>query len=164
MVQIVNPMRILVRLVQNWNFIQIISRFCATLSALGCTGWRKLTGCLKSQVIFRKRATNSRALLLKMTYEDKASYNSTPLCSCIYEYTMHLKMHLRIQLNMHLIMRNPLWKYPTSLQTIGVYMGWLRWVGSMKLHVSLAEYSLFYRALLQNRRIIWSILLTEATP
>ena len=27
------------------------------------TGWRRLTGCLKLQVIFRKRATNSRALL-----------------------------------------------------------------------------------------------------
>ena len=35
-------------------------------------------GCLKLQVIFRKRATEYRALLRKMTYEDKASYNSTP--------------------------------------------------------------------------------------
>jgi len=30
-------------------------------------------------------------------------------------------------------------------------MGWLRWVGSIKLQVSFAEYSLFNRALLQNR-------------
>jgi len=45
------------------------------------TGWRRLIGCLKSQVIFRKRATNSRALLRKMTYEDKASYDSTPPCT-----------------------------------------------------------------------------------
>jgi len=37
------------------------------------TGWRRLIGCLKLQVIFRKRATNYRALLWKMTYEDKAS-------------------------------------------------------------------------------------------
>jgi len=28
-----------------------------------CTGWRKCTGCLKSQASFRKRATNYRALL-----------------------------------------------------------------------------------------------------
>jgi len=42
------------------------------------TGWRRLRGCLKLQVIFRKRATNYRALLRKMTYEDKASYDSTP--------------------------------------------------------------------------------------
>ena len=33
----INPMRILVRLVQNWKFSEIISRFCATLSAIGCT-------------------------------------------------------------------------------------------------------------------------------
>jgi len=32
------------------------------------------------QVIFRKRATNYRALLRKMTYDDKASYDSTPPC------------------------------------------------------------------------------------
>jgi len=39
-------------------------------------------GCHKLQVISRgKRATNYRALLQKMTYEDKASYNSTPPCS-----------------------------------------------------------------------------------
>jgi len=30
-------MRILVRLVQNWKFSEIISRFCATLSAIGCS-------------------------------------------------------------------------------------------------------------------------------
>ena len=43
-------------------------------------------------------------------------------------------------------------------------MGWLRSVGSIKLHVSLAEYRLFYRALLQKRPIILSVLLTVATP
>jgi len=37
------------------------------------TGWRRLIGCLQLQVIFRKRATNYRALLRKMTYEDKPS-------------------------------------------------------------------------------------------
>jgi len=43
-------------------------------------------------------------------------------------------------------------------------MGWLQLVGSIKLQVSFAEYSLFYRALLQKRPIIFSILLTQATP
>ena len=43
------------------------------------TGWRRLIGCLQLQVISRKRATTYRALLRKMTYEDKASYDSTPL-------------------------------------------------------------------------------------
>jgi len=41
------------------------------------TAWRRLIECLKLQVIFRKRATKHRALLQKMTYEDKASYDST---------------------------------------------------------------------------------------
>jgi len=45
------------------------------------TGWRRPIGCLKLQVIFRKRATNYRALLRKMTYEDKASYDSAPPCT-----------------------------------------------------------------------------------
>jgi len=44
------------------------------------TGWRRLIGCFKLQVIFRTRATNYRALLRKMTYEDKASCDSTPPC------------------------------------------------------------------------------------
>jgi len=42
------------------------------------TGWRRLTGYHKLQVIFRKRATNYRALLRKITYGDKAFYDSTP--------------------------------------------------------------------------------------
>ena len=43
-------------------------------------------------------------------------------------------------------------------------MGWLRLVGSLKLQVSFAEYSLFYRALLQKRPTIWRSLLIVATP
>ena len=43
-------------------------------------------------------------------------------------------------------------------------MGWLRSVGSIRLQVSFAEYRLFYRALLQKRPVILSILLVEATP
>ena len=42
--------------------------------------------------------------------------------------------------------------------------GWLRLVGSLKLQVSVAEYSLFYRALLQKRPIISRSLLIVATP
>ena len=45
------------------------------------TGWWRLIGCLQWQVIFRKIATNYRALLRKMTCEDKAPYDSTPPCS-----------------------------------------------------------------------------------
>jgi len=44
------------------------------------TGRRRLIGCLKLQVTSCKRATNYRALLRKMTDEDKTSYGSSPLC------------------------------------------------------------------------------------
>jgi len=43
-------------------------------------------------------------------------------------------------------------------------MGWLRLVGSLKLQVSFAEYSLFYRALLQRRPMILRSLVIVATP
>jgi len=52
-------------------------------NSTSCTGWRRLIGCLKLQVIFRKRATNYSALLRKMTYEDKASYDSAPSCNIL---------------------------------------------------------------------------------
>jgi len=46
-----------------------------------CTGWRRLIGSPKLQIIFHKRATKYRALLLKMTYKDKGSYESSPPCT-----------------------------------------------------------------------------------
>jgi len=45
-----------------------------------------------------------------------------------------------------------------------IHMGWVRLVGSLKLYVSFAEYGLFFRALLQKRRIIKRSLLFRATP
>ena len=43
-------------------------------------------------------------------------------------------------------------------------MGWLRWVGCLKIQVSLQNTGLFFRALLQKRPIFLSILLIVATP
>ena len=40
-------------------------------------------------------------------------------------------------------------------------MGWLRTVGSIKVYVPFAEYSLSYRSLLQKRPMIVSMLLTD---
>ena len=45
------------------------------------TGWRRLVGSLKLQIIFHQRATKYRAHLLKMPYEDKGSYESSPPCT-----------------------------------------------------------------------------------
>ena len=64
-----------------------IIRYNST-STRNVTGWRRLIGCLKLQVIFRKRATNYRALLRKMTCKDKASYDSIPSC------TLYSSLHL----------------------------------------------------------------------
>ena len=44
------------------------------------TGWRRLIGSPKLQIIFHKRATTYRALLRNMTYKDKGSYESSPPC------------------------------------------------------------------------------------
>jgi len=59
---------------------QSIELMLSELSAF-TTVWRRPIGCLKLQVIFRKRATNYRALLQKMTYKDKASYGSLLPCT-----------------------------------------------------------------------------------
>jgi len=54
------------------------------------TGWRRSIGCLKLQVSFPSRPTNYRALLWRMTYKDKASYGSSPLCTIVaLEQTIH---------------------------------------------------------------------------
>ena len=45
------------------------------------TGWRRLIGSPKLQIIFHKRATKYRSLLRKMTYKDKGSYESSPPCT-----------------------------------------------------------------------------------
>ena len=49
-------------------------------SAYSDTGWRRLIGSPKLQIIFHTRATKYRSLLRKMTYKDKGSYESSPPC------------------------------------------------------------------------------------
>ena len=44
------------------------------------TGWRRLIGSRKLQIIFHKRAIKYRSLLRKMIYKDKGSYESSPPC------------------------------------------------------------------------------------
>jgi len=72
-----------------------------TVLSVSATGWRRPIGCLKLQVIFHKKATNYRALLRKMTYEDKASCGSSTPCRSneqIYICTEKL-MYSRISLH-----------------------------------------------------------------
>jgi len=51
-----------------------------------------------------------------------------------------------------------------KLHAVAPNMGWLRFVGSLKLLVSFAEYCLLYGALLQKRPVILRSLLIVATP
>jgi len=46
-----------------------------------CTGWQRLIGSPKLQIMFHKIATKFRSLLRKMTYKDKGSYESSPPCN-----------------------------------------------------------------------------------
>jgi len=48
------------------------------------TGWRRLIGSPKLQIIFHKRATKYKSLLQKITYKDKGSYESSPPCIVKY--------------------------------------------------------------------------------
>jgi len=54
------------------------------------TGWRRLIGCPKLQIILHKRATKYRSLLRKMTYIDKGSHESSPPCMYIRTPYIHL--------------------------------------------------------------------------
>ena len=47
----------------------------------GSTGWRRIIGSPKLQVICHTRATKYRSLLRKMTYKDKGSYETSPPCN-----------------------------------------------------------------------------------
>jgi len=47
----------------------------------GSTGWRRLIGSPKLQIIFHKRATKYKSLLQKMTYKDMGSYESSTPCT-----------------------------------------------------------------------------------
>jgi len=62
--------------------VYICVRVCIHTYTYFNTGWRRLIGSPKLQIIFHKRATKYRSLLRKITYKDKGSYESSPPCMC----------------------------------------------------------------------------------
>jgi len=58
------------------------------------TGWRRLIGSRKLQIIFHKRAIKYWSLLRKMIYKDKGSYESSP--PCIYTHTCIFEVFRRL--------------------------------------------------------------------
>ena len=71
------------QLVALWRKMTCDLKCPMSLRHVSTTGWRRLTDCLKLHIIFRKRATNYRVLLRKMSCKDKASYDSTPPCKLV---------------------------------------------------------------------------------
>ena len=61
-----------------------LTGFSVFQPALHDTGWRRLIGSPKLQIIFHKRATQYRSLLPKMTYKDKGSYESSQPCRNLF--------------------------------------------------------------------------------
>jgi len=69
-----------------YMIILICKRDYILICAYVGTGWQNPIGCLKLQVMFRKRATIYGALLRKMTCKDKASYGSSPPCTYLHPF------------------------------------------------------------------------------
>ena len=59
-------------------------------SQLVTTGWRRLIGSPKLQIVFHKRAIKYRSLLRKMTYKAKGSYESSHPIHMLYKKTEEL--------------------------------------------------------------------------
>jgi len=97
-VLIVNPMsRILVR----WNFLAIISRFCATLSAIGCTVLHVLLCC-------RHSTTTSLCVIWAISNIVYVWRIVFVLCFVVYTYTYTeiTVLHVLQTLRNHVIMCN----------------------------------------------------------
>jgi len=76
------------RILRGCNIVRILNRILKNVEWMcenieECYRWRRLIGSPKLQIIFHQRATKYRALLRKMTYKDKGSYESSPPCKRI---------------------------------------------------------------------------------
>jgi len=83
------------------------------------TGWRRLIGSPKLQIIFHKRVTKYRSLLQKMTCKDKGSYESSPPCitrMCVHTRNKYVyNMYTVFSLTVSTVWLFSLWLYYLSI-------------------------------------------------
>ena len=75
------------------------------------TVWRRLIGSPKLQIILHKRATKCRSLLRKMTYKDKASYESSPPCIKMCPHICHIDTYVYIYVSTYIQYMHIYWIY-----------------------------------------------------
>ena len=86
----------------NSVFVVLMHKYCISAKVSDCA--RAARRCLQSQVFFRKRVTNYRALFRKMSYEVMAFYGSWPPCrhlshvsiACLYRMSLSLASNVSI--------------------------------------------------------------------
>ena len=114
---------------------------------------------LSLEVIVRKRALGLVAHLRKEICNLR---HSMGLHHPVMSYGTHNRV---IYICVYIYTRVYMYIYTYTIERLyDTHMGWLRLVGSLKLQVSFAEYSLYYRFFLQKRPIILRSLLIVATP
>ena len=119
------------------------------------TGWRRLIGSPKLQIIFHKRATKYTSLLRKMTQKDKGSYESSPpcssassppqpitiyICTCTYVYIYiyeYIHMYVLILIYMYIYIWIYSYVYTHQSQYIYVYI-------HMYIHIYINIYICMY--------------------
>ena len=73
---------------------------------LPSTGWRRLIGSRKLQIIFHKRATKYKSPLWEMTYKDKGFYGSSPPCTWYITCVTHTwEWHTCMNESCHIFIR-----------------------------------------------------------
>jgi len=88
---------------------------------------------------------------------------SIQMCTQVY-IQMHTQMYIHMSIQMYVRMFITTWIMYRLVVHQTWHMGWLWWVGFLKLWVLFAEYLLFYWALLQKRPIILRSQLIIPTP
>ena len=122
-----------------------------------CMGWLWLVGSLLKHVFFAEYRLFYRALLQKRRVFLGSLLWGVVLWIVVENSMREVYTCIVVSFVMGLCWGGVLWIEVEN-------MGWLRLVGSLKSYVSVAEYRLFYRALLQKRPMFWGSLLGVYTP